>query len=806
MRVSYNWLKEFVDVNAPPEEVAERLTFSGVAVENVEQPGKDISGVYTGRILEVARHPNADRLVVCSVDCGRQGNPYQIVTGAPNVRAGQIVPVALEGARLAGGVVIKKARFRGLESRGMFCALDELGIGEDHEGILILPQDTPVGVDVKTVLGLDDAVLVLDLTPNRGDCLSVFGTARDVAAIYRLPLKRPIPVFDASGQETASRVAVEIADPHLCRRYVARLVTGITVGPSPLWMQNRLTAAGMRPINNIVDVTNYVMLEMGQPMHAFDFGTIHDGRVFVRSARSGERLITLDGVERRLDSEMLLIAGSDRPLGLAGVMGGQDSEVTPATRDVLLEAAYFDPRSIRRTARRLGLRSEASSRFEKGIDISACALAADRAVELLATINAGTAAPGRVDSYPDPLPAKTVILRPAQVTRLLGLNIPTPEIKQIMERLEFKPQTAGELGDNLLVTVPFHRPDVTAEVDLIEEVARLYGYDQIPSTLPHGATTAAGRSREQWVVLRLKKLLTGFGFNEALTFSFVSSGMADRMRIGPSSSLRKTPVAIANPISEDQAVMRTMLFPSIVDVLVRNWQRRNTDVAFFEIAKVFLQHTATELPEERLTLALAAVGQAAGGWNSSPREMDFFFVKGALEQVVAHLGLGQPDFVREEEHPSFHPGRAAKVLVKGREVAVLGELHPEILDAYDIPAPIVAAEVDLAQLLAMEPSPWVVESLPRFPAVDRDLALVLPDTVPSADVIAAVKAGGGKHLREVRLFDVYTGRQIPAGYRSLAFKLRFVSLQRTLTDDEVNNTLESIRKNLHDRFGAEIRA
>jgi len=806
VRVSYNWLKEFVDIEVSPAELAERLTFAGVAVEAVEEPGKGISGVFTGRIEAVEPHPNADRLVICRVNCGPDMGVFQIVTGATNVRPGQIVPVALEGARLAGGLVIKKARFRGVESRGMLCAADELGTGEDHEGILILPPDMPVGVDVKPVLGLDDAILELDLTPNRGDCLSVFGVAREVAAIYRLPLRKPGPVFPEAGPDAAGRVRVEIVSPELCPRYVARLVTGITVGPSPLWMQNRLSAAGMRPINNIVDVTNYVMLELGQPLHAFDFGTIVDGRIIVRPAAAGERLVTLDGVERSLTPEMLLIAGVDRPLGLAGVMGGLDSEVTDGTTEILLESACFNPVNIRRTARALGLRSEASNRFEKGIDISRCALAADRAVELMARIGAGTPAPGRVDSFPAPPPPRTVILRPARVNQILGMEVPRPEVEGILTRLEFNHRPAETPDGELVVTVPPHRPDIFAEIDLIEEVARLYGYDKVPVTLPFGRTTPAQRSPEQQPVSRLKLLLAGMGFSETVTFSFVDPGQADRVGLEADSPLREAAVVIANPLNEDQSVMRTQLFPGLVGVLARNYQRRNTDAALFEISTVFLKRGPGQLPEEKLVLALAAMGKTPRGWNRRPQEMDFYFLKGALEQVLRHLGIGTPEFVPEQRIPAFHPGRTAAVLVQGRRIAVVGELHPDVLERYDLPVRAVAAEVDLEQLLALERVEWAPETPPRFPAVERDLAVVLPDTVAAAEAMALITASGGEYLREVRLFDVYRGRQIPAGYHSLAFTLRFLALDRTLTDDEVNRALAGIRQTLQEKLGAQMRA
>ncbi len=800
MRVSYNWLKEFVDVAASPQELAEALTAAGIAVETVEERGKNISGIYTGLIKSVEPHPNADRLVVCRVDCGR-GEDLQIVTGATNVKAGQVVPVALEGARLAGGMVIKKAKFRGLESRGMLCAADELGVGEDHEGILILPPDTPVGRDVKTLFGLDDAILELDLTPNRGDCLSVYGVAREVAAIYNLPLRRPQPRLSLAGTDITQHVSIIVEEPELCRRYVARMVTGIRVGESPLWMQNRLYAAGMRPINSVVDVTNYVMLELGQPQHAFDAASVADGRIIVRRARAGERLVTLDNVERELDTEMLLITDPEKAIGIAGVMGGLNSEVTDDTTTIILESAYFDPVSIRRTARKLNLRSEASSRFERSIDISGCALAADRAVELMVSIGAGVAAPGIIDIYPNPPVPKTIIVRPERINAILGIKIPTERIRRILTGLEFNPQ-----GDDntLAVTVPTHRSDIGREVDLVEEVARLYGYDRIPETLPYGVTTCGFRTAEQDAVHRIRMLLAGLGLYEVVTYSFVDRGVFDRIRLPLDSELRRT-VNIANPLSDDQAVMRTLLFPGLVQLLARNYQRRNTNAALFEMATVFRVRDDSPLPAEQLVLAVAATGHSRGGWNKKSHEYDFFFLKGVLEQVGKVLNLGELSFKRFVDHPSFHPGRSAAVYAGDRFLGVAGELHPDVLEAYDLQARAVACEFDLAAALGLKQRTLAqIEDFPRYPGIDRDLAVVLPETTPVAEVMDLITRKGGAILRRVTLFDVYKGKQIESGWRSLAFSLGFQAKDRTLTDQEVNESMEAIKSALTS-LGAKLR-
>ncbi|MBE3586705.1 MAG: phenylalanine--tRNA ligase subunit beta [Thermoanaerobacter sp.] len=807
MRVSFKWLQEYVDIPVSPAELADRLTMAGLAVEGLEEPGKEISNVVTGRIVKIEPHPNADRLVVCLVSTG-EPEPRQIVTGATNVREGHVVPVALEGARLAGGLVIKKARLRGVESRGMLCSGQELGLdpktlpADQANGIMILPEDTPLGVDVRPVIGLDDVIFDLDLTPNRGDCLSMIGVAREVAALLGQPLRLPrMEVREIPGSSLEGRVRVDILEPGLCRRYVARLFTGVKVGPSPLWMQERLRAAGLRPISNIVDITNYVMLELGQPLHAFDYDRLKDGHIIVRRAQPGETIVTLDGSRRQLEPEMLVIADPGGAVAVAGVMGGLETEVTENTTTVLLESAHFHPTSIRRTSRVLGLRSEASTRFEKGIDLEGCLAAASRAASLLVEIGAGEVVAGAVDNYPSPAAKKTIILRPERVEYILGAEIPREETANLLTRLGFKVQDAGR---DLLVNVPSYRVDINLEIDLIEEVARIYGYDRIPASLPYGVTTRGARTGEQALVKRLKEVLVECGLTEVITYSFVSPAVFDRFKVPADSRLRRA-LSLQNPLSVEQSIMRTMLLPGLLEVLARNFHRRVTSGAIFEVGRVFLPREGEALPEERPVLAAAAMGQGAAGWNRPPLPLDFYYLKGVLETLAARLGLPGLHLERERENPAFHPGRTARVVVDGKTVGVLGELHPDVLEEYELDTRVCAFELDLASLLALTGGPPRYQPLPRLPGVRRDLALVVSREVPAADVLRVIRRAGGNLLRSVELFDVYEGEQVKEGCRSLAFSLLFQAGDRTLTDAEVTARIEAISGALVEELGAELR-
>ncbi|MEW6446728.1 MAG: phenylalanine--tRNA ligase subunit beta [Bacillota bacterium] len=798
MRVPLKWLNEFVEVPVRPNELADRLTAAGIAVDAVIPVGGEIEGVITAVLREVRPHPNADRLSICAADTGNA--VYEVVTGAPNVFQGAVVPLALEGARLAGGMVLKKARFRGVTSNGMVCSEAELGLEERSAGIMILPPGTPLGVDIRTLLGLPDVVLELDLTPNRGDCLSILGIAREAATLYDLELKMP-PVLPSVKGNPDSHIEIEIAAPELCGRYACRIFRSVQTGPAPLWIQTRLRLAGMRPVNNIVDITNYVMLELGQPLHAFDYETLRGGKIIVRRAKPGEVLVSLDGVRRELSPEDLVIADTERAVAVAGVMGGLDTEVTSATEMVLLESANFSPRSIRRTARALGLRSEASLRFEKGVNIEGTVLAADRAAWLVEGTGAGRAVPGVVDCYPVPPQPRTVVVRPGKLEEILGVPLPREKALNWLERLGF---AVREHGEEWVISVPAFRPDVGIEEDIVEEVARIYGYDQVPSTLPFGETTPGRRSPLDTFLRRVSDFLAGFGFNEVVTYSFINPVFFDRMRLPVNDPLRNA-IRLKNPISEEQSVLRTMLLPGLLEVLARNASRRVENAAVYELGRVFYPRGVEELPEERLKLGLAVMGKGPRGWEHPAREMDFFYLKGIVEALFRGTGVKEAVFTPLTDYPSLHPGRAARILAGPGEVGFIGELHPDVLDAFDITNRAVVAEFDLTALFAARKAATFVE-LPRFPGVTRDVSFLLPEEVSAAAVAEAIKTAAGDLLRTLELFDVYQGPKLPEGTRSLAFSMLFQAEDRTLTDEEVTSRVDAVIGKLEKEFGAVLRS
>ncbi|MCG8402479.1 MAG: phenylalanine--tRNA ligase subunit beta [Firmicutes bacterium] len=807
MRVSYNWLREFIDLDGvAPHELAERLTMVGLAAEGVNEPGKDIKNVYTGKILNVEPHPNADKLVICQVITGGEER-VQIVTGAPNVSEGLVVPVAVVGAKLAGGLTIKRAKLRGVESRGMLCSGQELGLDpstmpeEQATGIMILPGDTPVGVDVKPLIGLDDVILELELTPNRGDCLSILGVAREVAAILNRPLKLPpaavINPLPAGGEP----VRVDIQDPELCRRYVARLLKNVRVGPSPAWLQHRLRAVGVRPISNVVDVTNYVMMELGQPMHAFDYHKLQDGHVMVRRAVSGETIVSLDNVERKLAPGMLVITDPSGPVAVAGVMGGFDSEVTENTTAVLLESAYFNPVSIRKTARDLALHSESSSRFEHGIDITGCLRAADRAAGLLAEMGAAEVADLVVDNYPAPAVEKTILVRPERVRHVLDVELGPADITGLLTGLQFEAR-GDEKG--LLVTVPGHRSDITIEEDLLEEIARLHGYNRVPDTLPTGAITTGSMTHHQLLARQVRNFLSRVGFYEVMTYSFTTPGVFDRLGVDAGHLLRDT-VPLQNPLSEEQSVMRTLLFPGLLDVLQRNVNRRNMDAAIFEMGRLFFPSGGAPLPREVNALAVAVTGKTPAGWNSGSVEMDFYFLKGALGALLENVGVNHVSYRPASQEPGFHPGRAATIYAGEQKLGVIGELHPDVLDAYNLKQRITVFEFNFDLLAEVAGNPVVYKPLPKFPGTDRDLALLVRVDVPASRLVEVIRREGGNILRDLRVFDVYRGEQVAEGYRSIAFSLQFQAADRTLTDEEVSRQISAITGALEKELGVALR-
>ena len=807
MRVSYKWLQDYVDIPVGPEELAEKLTFAGVAVENIEYLGKAFDGVVVGLIEKLEKHPDADKLQICQINVGKE--ILQIVTGAPNVAEGQLVPVAVVGANLPGDFKIKKAKLRGIASSGMLCSAQELGIDpkslpEDQQnGIMILSGDLLLGGDVKPILGLDDAILELELTPNRADCLSMIGVAREVAAIFGSEVKYPTIDFPELAEEIAGQVSVDIENSGLCRRYAGKLVKNVRIEPSPAWMRQRLQAAGVRPISNLVDVTNYVMLELGQPMHAFDFGTITEGRIIVRTAREGEKINSLDGVMRELTPEMLVIADALRPVAIAGVMGGLETEVTEQTTTILLEAAHFNGASIRRTSRGLGLRSESSSRFEKGIDVSGCVRAADRAAHLIHLLGAGEIVRGIVDSYPEPEDEKVIKLRLKRVNDILGTELGTQVVEDIIGRLQFG-ITAEASGDEWQVKVPLYRVDITREVDLIEEVVRLYGYNNIPITLPYGATTQGRKTHVQTVESLIKDTLAACGMNEAINLSFANPKSFDQLGLTENNPLRQN-VKIQNPLSEEQSALRTTLIPGILETLNRNLSRRVKDLAIFEMGNVFHPREEEKLPLEQLILAGAVMGNSPANWLAKGDKMDFYFLKGVMEALFAALELKNYSFKAEAQAPIFHPGRTASVLVDGEAAGVIGEVHPSVLENYDLPGGVCVFDLNLGKLLEKVKLTKVYTSLPKYPGTERDVALVVKEEVPAQEIIDLIREQGGKLLKAVVPFDVYQGEQIAKGYKSLALSLKYQAADRTLTDEEIDGIQAKIAKALAKELGAELR-
>lgn len=808
MHASIKWLNDYVSITEAPEILADQLTMAGIPVASVDSLGQNIQNVVTGKVIEVNPHPAADRLSVCKINIGE--NKVTIVTGATNVRAGQIVPVALEGAKLPSGKAIEAAELRGVMSQGMLCSAEELNLDakiiapELREGIYILPAETAVGIDIQTALGLDDTVLEFELTPNRADCFSVIGLAREVAVLTNTTVKKPMLALQEQGESKASALAtVTITEPALCSRFAARILQNVKVAPSPVWMQHRLQAAGMRPINNIVDVTNFVMLEMGQPMHAYDYSLLARHSITVRKANPGEKLTTLDGVKRELHPETLVIADAVQAVGIAGVMGGLATEVTAATQTVLLEAAAFQGASVRRSSRALGLRSEASGRFERGVDTANITRALDRAAKLLEDMGACKVCPGIIDNYPGITLPRQVVFTAKQINAFLGTEIPQATMVDILRRLEFELDVQGE---RITVTVPTWRSDVTGPADISEEVARIYGYNKVPTTTPSGRMTRGSQSYTQSIADRLKSSLAGIGFTETISFSFMHPNTLAKLNYTGDSHLYQG-IEIRNPITDEFPWLRTTLLGGIMDVLVRNLSRKNEDLKIFELGAVYQpeQLPLQDLPNEPLMLCGALCGRRTEvAWNQPQQAVDFYDAKGAVEELLANLGITQYT-VKAGEHPSLHPGKTAIFTIGDETVATVGELHPKVQAAFGINRKVYVFEIPVKAVVNQTRLIGKYEQLPKFPAIARDLALVLPVSVPASQVTDVIVENGGSLLADVKLFDVYTGEQVPDGYRSLAYSLVFRAVDRTLTDAEVETHHKNILVHLEKTLSAKLR-
>jgi phenylalanyl-tRNA synthetase beta chain len=797
MRLSLNWLQEFVDLTVTPEVLADRLTMAGLEVEALEVVSPDFAGVVVGRVTGVEPHPQADRLKLATVDTG--GSTHRVVCGAPNVEAGRVYPFAALGATLTGGRRLKAAKLRGVVSEGMLLAEDELGFSPDHEGLMEIPQDLAPGTDLAAALNLKDVVLEVAVTPNRPDCLSILGLAREVAALLHQPLRHPEVILAEVAEPAAPRARVSILDPVGCPRYAARLLLDLKVAPSPFWLKRRLQLAGLRSINNLVDVTNYVLLEFGQPLHAFDFRKLSGGEIVVRRPRQEEsNFVTLDGQERPLTPETLLICDAKRPVALAGVMGGLDSEVTEATREVLIESAYFHPLTIRRTAKRLGLSTEASYRFERGVDPEGLIHALERAAQLMGQVGGGRMVAGRLDEYPAPLPHPRVSLRVSRANQVLGTAFSQDQMLGLLKRLHLP--TVAQDADTLEVQAPSFRRDLERETDLIEEVARLGGYDQIPVTLPRGEVATPRPGPQARLRQEAKQLLLGLGFFEVINYSF----QAERLGSLLAEAEPGTALNLANPLSEEQAVMRQSLLPGLLETLRRNTWQQVLDVRLFELSTTFERVAGADLPREEQWLAGLMYGARKEiSWDGPREPLDFFDLKGAVETLLDGLALPEVSF-REDGLPDWLR-HGARVFSGDLELGLLGELQPGINDRLDLDGPILIFNLRFEALAARAQLFPLFTPLPRYPAVYRDLAVVLPVEVPAARVTQELYFHGGPLLVEARLFDVYAGEPIPPGKRSLAFRLSFRDPERTLTDDMVNRRHQALVKALAEELGAELR-
>jgi phenylalanyl-tRNA synthetase beta chain len=797
VKIPLRWLREFVDSDAPAAELAERLTMAGIEAGVLPPATPALAGVVVGEVLEVAPHPSGGSLRLCRVSTGR--DRFQVVCGAPNVRAGARAAFAPPGAELPGGRRIAVAAIRGVPSEGMLCSEAELALGEDAGGILLLEAAAPVGADLAGHLGLDDTVLEVEVTPNRPDCLAIAGIAREVAALTGARFRPPDVGVDEDATLGVAGWSVVVGDEELCPRYAARVVAGVTVAPSPAWLAQRLRAAGLRPINNVVDVTNYVLWELGHPLHAFDGDLLADRRVVVRRARSGETLVTLDGQGRTLTEAMLVIADADRAVAVAGVMGGANSEVHAGTRTVLLESACFKPASVRRTAKTLGLATEASYRFERGADIEGLRQALDRAASLIARLAGGRVARGVLDAYPRPRPRVTLSLRLARVRQVAGACPPPGVAAGILRGLGLGVEPAP---GGFQVSVPSFRRDIAIEDDLVEEIVRVWGYGEIPSAPPGRTAGLVRRPRHLAVEDVVRRTLAAAGCHEAISLALVDPALLPPLGLAPDDPRA---VRLRNPLAADRSVLRPTLLAGLLEALATNVRRQAADVRLFEIGRVFESRGPDAQPHEETRVAIAMTGlRGPRTWFGGRARVDVFDAKGAAEAVVEALGRGEVT-VDATEAPYLEEGRGAALLVGGMPVGVVGELHPAVQRAFDLPAPAFVAELSLDRLEALPGRAIAYRTLGRHPGVSRDLAVVVARDVPAAEVGRALRAIPSPFLRRAELFDVYEGTQVGAGRRSLAYALLYQADDRTLTDGEVNAMHAEVIERLRADLGAEVR-
>ena len=808
MNTSLNWIEALVPgLDVTDQEFRDAMTLSGTKVECFTAYDKNLEKIVVGQILSVDKHPDADKLVVCQVNVGNE--TVQIVTGAPNIPVGskgQKVPVVLDGGRVAGGhdggplpedgIKIKKGKLRGVESCGMMCSIEELGSSREffpdapENGIYILGDDAVVGSSAVEYLGLDDTVFEYEITNNRVDCYSVLGIAREAAATFRKPFNPPVVTETGNSEDVNDYIKVEVEAKDLCTRYTARVVKNIKLAPSPKWMQQRLMTAGIRPINNIVDITNYVMEEYGQPMHAYDLDTIAGSKIVVRTAKDGEEFVTLDGQERKLDSQTLVICDGEKAVGLAGIMGGENSMITDDVKTMLFEAATFDGTNIRKSTKRLGIRTDASGKFEKGLDPENALAAMNRACQLIEELGAGEVVGGVVDVYPNPVTRKRISFEPEKYNALLGTNVSREEMLQYFERLEVEYDK-----DNNELIIPTFRQDLNRDADMAEEVARFFGYDNIPTTLPKGETTMGKVSFEQRIEDVAGEIAQFCGFSEAMTYSFESPKVFDKLKLEPDSSYRKT-VVISNPLGEDFSVMRTLPLNGMLTSLATNYNRRNKNVKLYEMAKVYLPDEDTEkLPEEKVMFTLGFFGEG-----------DFFTMKGVVEEFLDRVGMRvKPVYNPQAGIPFLHPGRQAAIEYNGTEIGYLGEVHPDVADNYGIGEKAYIAVIDIPAVTELASFDRKFTGIAKFPAVSRDISMLVPKNILVGTIENIIEKRGGKLVENFSLFDIYEGSQIQEGFKSVAYTISFRAKDRTLEDKDITPVMDKILKDLSD-IGIELRS
>lgn len=787
MRLPLSWLKDYMNTDGIENaEYMHKMTMSGSIVEGIENAADEFKNVVTGKILKIEKHPDADKLVVCQVDVGEDA-PIQIVTGATNVFEGAVVPVAKHKSTLPGGVKITKGKLRGVESFGMMCSTDELGISEERAtGILILSDDTPIGEDVTKVLGLDENVAEFEITSNRPDCMSIIGLARETAATFNRPFNVNVPQVKENSENAEEMASVEIRNADLCSRYIGRIVKNVKIAPSPDWMQKRLKACGIRAINNVVDITNYVMLEYGQPMHAYDLDHVEGKKIIVRNAEKDEKLETLDDQPRMLGESMIVIADEKRAIGVAGVMGGANSEVCDDTTTVLFESACFNAAAVRKGAKALGMRTDASALFEKGLDSENCLPAINRACELMVQLGAGEVVGGIIDEYPIKKQQLVLDFEPEKMNAFLGMDIPRDEMVEMLARLDFK-------VENDKVYVPTYRGDIEGMADISEEVARIYGYDRIPTTLMKGEMVAGGKTDKQKLRDTVRDCLAANGLYEIITYSFIDPKENAMVRI-PEDDSRSNFVRITNPLGAENSVMRTDMTSSLLKTLRTNYTRRNAQAALFELGTIFTPIEGEQLPRETQQIAVGMYG-----------EYDFYSIKGVIEALFEKVGIYDCIYVACKDNPTYHGGRCAEILSGDKKLGIIGQIHPSVSAEFKIDTDVYAAIIDFEVLSELADMQRHYVPLPKFPAVTRDIAVTLDKDVEVGEIVKIIKANRKGIIESYNLFDIYEGIQVGKGKKSVAYSLTFRSADKTLTDDDVNPIVNTILKQLEEKLGAQLR-